>query len=217
MARIAVAEMARLQVKDTNEHCYEHVHLVAVAHRLIQGLGNDMWFWNMGRDIAEQRTCHSHEHRGRNTLTTDIAHAEEELLVTDIEVEEVTTNGSGRCQLAVDINIVALRIWWERLGQHRHLDAMGNVQLALDSCFLGSGGLQFLHILCQRLLHLFEGVAQLVYLVATLHGWQRSFEITLGHIVGRQRQQSDRQRGFPYRITPRNHHHQQTNNDKEKH
>ena len=90
--------------------------------------------------------CRSHQHGGRNTLATDVADAEEQLLVADEVVEEVATNLFGREQHAVDVNVGALLVT-HLLGQHLHLDAAGYAQLAVDALLRSLGVLQFFVVL----------------------------------------------------------------------
>ena len=139
----------------------------------------------MGRNIAEQRTGNSHKHGSGNTFTTDIANTEEELIVANIEVKKVATYCLGWCQRTIDVNIVTLRIRRESLRQHRHLDIMGYLKLTLHRCLLGCRITQLIDIAGQGLLHVLEGVTQLVDFITTLNIRQMCIEITFGHLVGR--------------------------------
>ena len=69
---------------------------------------------------------------------------------------------------------------------------MGNLQLALHRHFGGGGHAQLVGIENERLLHVLERVAQLVYLVLGMHLGQRSVEVAFGHLVGRCRQLAQR-------------------------
>ena len=142
----------------------------------------------MGRNIAEQRTRDSHEHRGRNTLARNVANAEKQLVITNIEIEEVATYRLGWRQRTIDINIVAFWIGWEGLRQHRHLDVVGNFQLTLYRSLLGCGVAQFADIMFQRLLHVLERITQLVNLVTSMNAWQVGVEVSLSHLICRCRQ-----------------------------
>ena len=54
MTCIALAQYARLQIEHTHKHCDKHDRIIALAHRLIKCLSNNVRFWNMCRHVAEQ-------------------------------------------------------------------------------------------------------------------------------------------------------------------
>ena len=106
------------QIEHTREQCDKQIRFITFSQCVIERIGNTLRVSHMGRDIAEQRTGDSHKHGGWNAFAGHVANAEEELVVTNIEVEEVATHRLCRRQRAIDIDIVAFRIGWESLGQH---------------------------------------------------------------------------------------------------
>ncbi len=102
----------------------------------------------------------------------------------DKEIVEVTANSLGWCHLPIDVNIVTI---WESgisFRQHAHLYAVGYLQFIFYRGFSRRCRFQVFHIGCQRLLHVFKRVAQLVNLIVVLDGWQLCVEMTLSHHIG---------------------------------
>ena len=85
----------------------------------------------MGGNRTKQRVRHSHQHRRRHTLATHITYAEEKFLVTQEEVEEVTTHFSGWHQRAKHIHIISCH--GVRARQHLCLYILGNAQFTSDA------------------------------------------------------------------------------------
>ena len=198
------------QVEHTRKECDKHIGFIAFCQCIVEGISNTLRVSNMGRDIAEQRTGDSHKHGRGNTLARHVANAKEELIVTDIEVEEVATHRLGWCQRTIDIDIVALRIGRESLRQHRHLDIMGYLQLTLHSCLLGCRITQLIDIAGQGLLHVLKRITQLVDFVTTLNVRQMRLEVTFGHLVGRDSQLPQWRRGLLDAATAYEEHNQQS-------
>ena len=178
MAGIAVEQKTGGQVEHTHEERHEHVHLVHVGNRLVDGLHDVVGQRLMGRHGAEGRTRHRHEERGGSTLARHVADAEEQLVVAEIEVEQVATYLLGRCQRGKELHVVAVVLRRELLGQHTHLDVTGNTEVALYRGLLGGGGLQLVDVFHQRLLHIPERLAQLAYLVSTLEVGQHGIKLS---------------------------------------
>ena len=61
---------------------------------------------------------------------------------------------------------------------------MGNLQLVLYRGLRRGGGLQVFDISGQRVLHIFERVAQLTDLVIVFNRGQRGVELSLCHLIG---------------------------------
>ena len=138
---------------------HEHTSIISFCQCIVKGLGNKMWFRSMWRDITKQWTRHGHHQRGRYTLTRNIADTEEQLLVANIEIEQVSPHILSRQQHTIDIDVITLRIRREGLGQHRHLDVVSHLQLVLDSSLRCRSILEFLYVFRERMLHSFKGIA----------------------------------------------------------
>ena len=85
----------------------------------------------MGRYGAEQGLGHHHVERCGNTLARYVSDAEEQFLVADIEVKQIAAHLLGGSKLAEHVNVIAVGIWRENLGNHGHLDGSGYLQLVL--------------------------------------------------------------------------------------
>ncbi len=179
VASVAIAQAPRLEVEHSDEQGDKHAGVVVFDKSIVNGTNDGIGLRDVSRNVAEERSGDSHDQRGRYALARYVANAEEELIVANEEVEEVASDGLCRCQHAIDIYIGTLR---KGLRQHGHLYVVGNIQLAFDGGFLGCGSLQLVDILCERVLHLFEGVAQQPYLVVALDFGQRSVEFSLCHL-----------------------------------
>ena len=125
---------------------------------------------------------HRHQHGGRHPLARHIADTEEQVLVADKEVEQVTANSLRGCQQTEEVQILTLREWRELLRKHRLLDVARQFQLTSDRCLGGCGHLQLLHILRQRLLHVFERVVEQAYLIFTVNLGQRRLKVSFGYL-----------------------------------
>ena len=69
------------------------------------------------------------------------------------------------------------------------------MQLTLDGCLLGGSSRKLLDILRQRMLHRIERVAQQLDLVIMFDNRQLCVEVSLGHLIGRDRQLLERSGG----------------------
>ena len=105
-----------MEVQRTDKEGDKHVGVVAFSLCIVEGCHNVRRIGGIGGHVAEQRTRHRHKEGGWNTLARHVADAEVQLLVADVEVEEVATDTLGRGQRAIDVDIVAFRIWREGLG-----------------------------------------------------------------------------------------------------
>ena len=119
------------QIQHTNEEGDKHIRLIAVTRGLVDDLHHTGRIVLMCRSRTEQRMGHSHHHRRRHALATHIANAEEKFLISQEEVEEVTTHLTGRYQRAKHIDIISCHTIL--LRQHLCLDFPGNMQFALDT------------------------------------------------------------------------------------
>ena len=149
MAAIAVFQKSCFQVVRSNKQCDKHAGVVLIGQSLVHLTHDTVRFIHMGRDDTEQTTRHSHHQGGWDALSRYVADTEEELIVADIEIIEIASNGLGWSQTAVDINVITIWIRWEDLRKHRHLDVAGHLQFTLDTTFLLVDALQFFHLLCK--------------------------------------------------------------------
>lgn len=114
-----------------------------------------------------------------------VAYTEEEFLIAQVEVVQVSSHGFGRLQHAVDVDVVAVGVGRVYLGYHRHLYLAGYVQFALYASFLLVDVLQFVYVFGQVALHAVQRTPQVVNLVAALHLGQFYVEVTLCYALCR--------------------------------
>ena len=92
VAGVAEAQSSRRQVEDSDKERHEHIALVVVAELLVDGLHDVGRVAGVGGGDAEQLLHDRHHDGRRHTLSRDVADAEEQLLVADVEIEEVATH-----------------------------------------------------------------------------------------------------------------------------
>ena len=161
MTGVAILHVSGFQVQHAHEQGDEHEGFVHLPDGFIDAVHDAVRQVLVGRYGAENGTGHRHEQGGGNTLAGYVANAEEELAVPEIEVEEVSSHFLGRRQGCVNLDVLAVRVGGKHLGQHSHLDLVGDVQVTLDGGLLCGGILQLANVPHQRLLHIAERVAQL--------------------------------------------------------
>ena len=88
-------------------------------------------------------------------------------------------------QRRIYVDVVAVGKWREYLGYHAHLYVVGDAQFALDALLVGSGGLEFLDIVNERVLHVAEGMAEQGNLVVALAHRYLVVEIAMGYDICR--------------------------------
>ena len=88
----------------------------------------------VSREGTEHRVDHTHHHSRRDALATHVAYAEEQLLIANIVVIQVTTHLTRRHQRTVDFHVVMLQ---QVMGQHALLYLEGHVQLSIDTLLFG--------------------------------------------------------------------------------
>ena len=86
----------------------------------------------MSRYGTESATRNGHDQRGRNALSANVAYAEVQFFVTDVEVVQVAAYLPGRHDRRRHIQVLTGR---EHGGNHRHLDAARDAQVALETLF----------------------------------------------------------------------------------
>ena len=88
----------------------------------------------MSRESTEHRVDHAHHHSRRDALATHVAYAEEQLLVANVIVVQVTAHLTRRHQRTVDFHVIMLQ---EVVRQHALLYLEGHVQLSIDTLLFG--------------------------------------------------------------------------------
>ena len=141
---IAIAEQTRRQVEHSDEERHEHVGLVVLARRLVDGLHHVGGVVLVGRGRTEQRVYDPHQHGCCRSLAADVADAEEQLLVADIVVIEVAADLTGGFQHSLQLQALDAQL---ALWQHALLYLTGHAQLAVDAFLLGIHLLQPLQVL----------------------------------------------------------------------
>ena len=134
VASIAIAQTTSWQVEHTDKEGDENTGVVALAGDLIDGLHDMGGIVLMSREGTEQRMDHAHHHRRWCSLATDIANAEEQLLISDVKIIQVTTHLTGWHQRTIDIHIVVLQMAGR---QHALLYLAGHAQLAANTFLFG--------------------------------------------------------------------------------
>ena len=146
VACIAVVQVACGQVEHSDEEGDEHVGLVHADHCSVHGCDNFVGLRLAGGDGAEHSPGDCHEKRGGHTFARDVADAEEELLVAEVEVEQVAAHIFGRGQRGIDLNVVAVGPCGELIGQHAHLYAACDADVPVYRSFLGCCVLQLFDV-----------------------------------------------------------------------
>ena len=161
----------------------------------------------------EQHFRHRHKQGGRHALARHIADAEEQMLIADMEVEQITAHRLRGCHMTVDVDIMTLREGRVLTGDHRHLNVVGNLQLIINGRLLGSGLLQILHILSERMLHRGKGIAQPAEFILVCNHGQRRVEVTFCHLISRLGQRTEGFGDLTDRVAAEQRHHHQTDED----
>ena len=146
---IRIEQTAIRQVEHTHEERHEHERVVALTHRAVDRL-HDQLRRDIGhRRTAEHRARHRHHQRSRHTLACHVADTEIEFIVADEEVEEVAAHLLRRHHLTEDVDIGTLRERRIHLRQHALLDVAGNPEFLLHRHVRGGRLLQLFHIVHQ--------------------------------------------------------------------
>ena len=136
MACIAVAQKAARQIQHAAEVGHEHTAFVHGAQTLIHGTNNLSRTVFTRRQVAERGAGNRHHKRCRNALAAHVANTEKEFLVANIVIVEVAAHFPCRHDVGRHVKVVSLRERREHLGNHRHLDATGDVQIAFHALAL---------------------------------------------------------------------------------
>ena len=144
VAGVAVAQTTRWQVERAEETSDKHIRFVHFRHRVVHQGQNAAGVGLVGRVGAEQRACHRHHQRGRNTLSTDVADDEKQFFVAEIEVVEVAAHFLRWRERTENIEVVAVGVGRKEFGQHTHLNGAGDVEFATDAFLFGCDFLQIL-------------------------------------------------------------------------
>ena len=139
MTGITEVKAASAEICQTNEHRDEHALFVAFNQGSIHTGGYLGGLHLLGRKRTEEAGGLGHEERGRNTLATDVANAEIEMVALHQVTVEVAAHLPGRRHRSMEVNAFPLR---EDTGYHRHLYVPGNTQFTLDTFLDGSSLLQ---------------------------------------------------------------------------
>ena len=146
MPGVAIMEMSVREVQDADKECDEHVLVVLLSERVVD-LGRDqMRVLFVRRDATEEGPDRRHDKRSRNTFSADIADAEEEFVVADIEIIQIAADLLRRIDHAIDIQIQAVGKRRKDLRQHRALDRLSDLQFVHHSLLLVVRGDQILDI-----------------------------------------------------------------------
>ena len=132
----------------------------------------------------EQTTGDGHNERGGDTLSRHVADDEVELLILDEEVVEVAPHLLGRYKTSSQCEVVTLGKGREYLGNHPHLYALRDAQLALDAFPIGRGRLELVDVLHQRVLQIFERVVQFLEFIPGAYLWQLGRKVSMGYLLG---------------------------------
>ena len=109
MTGVAVAEFAGRKIQNTDKEGDEHVLVVLLGEGVVHLDEYLVRLLHMRRNRTEERTDGCHHQGCRNTLAADVADAEKEFVVTDVEVIEVAAYLLGGTYHAVDIQIRTVR------------------------------------------------------------------------------------------------------------
>ena len=109
MPGVAVTQLASLEVEDTDKEGDEHILVVLLGEGVVHLDEYLVRLLHMRRDRTEERADGCHHQRSRHTFAADVADAEEEFVVTDVEVIEVAAYLLGGTYHAVDIQIRTVR------------------------------------------------------------------------------------------------------------
>ena len=183
--------MTGLQVEHTDEKRHKHIGMVVLAHRIVHLTHDLRRTVNLHGDGMEQHFRHRHKQGSRHALARHIADAEEQMLIADMVVEQIAAHRLRGCHMTVNIDIMTFREWRVLTGNHRHLNVVGNLQLIINGRLLGSGLLQILHILSERMLHRSKGVAQPTEFILVCNHGQRRVEVTFCHLISRLGQRTE--------------------------
>ena len=90
-----------------------------------------------------------HDDGRGDTLSADVADAEEQLFVAQEEVVDITANLSCGHQRAGYLQVVAVGVGQEFLGQHAHLYLLSDAQFAAQPFLYDLGFVQFPFVACK--------------------------------------------------------------------
>ena len=133
---IAIFQMAVGKIQDSAEECNEHVVLIHLGHTLVHYRNYLAWTVLMRRHGTEQASGDSHYQRRRNTLAGNVSDAEDEFLIPDEEIVEVSTNFPCRNKGSTHVDVMPFREWREDLGDHGHLYVACDLELTLHPLLL---------------------------------------------------------------------------------
>jgi hypothetical protein len=149
VTRVAVDELAALQIEERQEHGHEHARVVPLCQLAVH-LGQDGG--RRGSRLGEaldQRLGHRGEQGGGDPLTRDVAHTHaEDAGVDEEEIVEVSADLAGGDELREQLAVVPLG---ELEREHAHLDLASDVQLALHALLGRAGPAQVLQRALQLL------------------------------------------------------------------
>ena len=166
MAGVAVSQFVGFQVEHSDKGRDKHTRLVVLGQRAPHGF---CYLVSRIDVVAAGNAEHSHRHGhiegGRNTFSRHVAHDEAEFVVVEIIVVEIAAHFLGRQQRGMDVDVGTVGQRLMGLGHHAVLNIVGNAQLVLDTLVVGRCPGEFGNVMAERLLHVYERLAQLPHLV----------------------------------------------------
>ena len=188
MAAVAILQPSGSEVEHTDECGDEHHLVIVLGEGVVESHGY------LGRRAvllshnSEHTSGRGHEETGGNTLSTDIAYAEIQLVVQQEVVIQVASDLPCRGHRCIEVQLLPFRERREHIRDHSHLDIVGNAKLALDTLLVSRSHFQLIDIGNQRGLHMGEGTRQRTDLVEALDLRQRPVEVSFGDVAGLDRQ-----------------------------
>ena len=103
MAGITEVEPASLEIDESKEHRHEHATLVVLRQCIVHTGSNLCRHHLLGSKGTEETRSLSHEQRGRNTLTRNVANTEIEVITYQQIAIKITSHLLGRCHRCIEI------------------------------------------------------------------------------------------------------------------
>ena len=180
MSGIAVEKMSVHQIHDSQEKCHEHTAVIRLRHQVIDRSHDLRRVVFMGGERPEQASGHSHDQRSGNAFSADIADTEEEFIIPDIKIIQITSDFLCRGHHGTKIDFAAIRERRENLGNNRHLDPPRYLQFPFNTSFGFRCVLQLIHVFLHGLLHRIHRIPEHIQLVLGFDFGEAGVEITAG-------------------------------------
>ena len=127
---VAVTQITGGEVLNAAEERHEHVVLVHGRQAVVDGAHDEPGAVFLGRQGAERSARHGHHERSRDSLSAHVADAEEQLVVPDEEVVQVSAHFLGRNDGRRHVQVVP---FGESVRNHGHLDIAGDPEFPLQA------------------------------------------------------------------------------------